>query len=316
MELPPLAPLSKSVNRLLIMSLALAAWATLIFGRLVQLQVVQHDKYLQLARRQQEHLEQVPAVRGAIYDTTGKVLAINKLSRNAIVNPSRIPDKAMAAGLLGGILDIPNETLRVALEETAHSSHPGFLVVSTNVSKEQGDALAALNLEWLELRDGTTRWYPNHQLAAHVIGNVNFDGTGVAGVEKRLNKDLTGEPGLIRVAHDVHGQAYEQEQEKAPQNGKNITLTIDARLQDVAEEAIRDAVVKNHAEHGSLVAMDPYTGEVKALANYPTYDPDERLLPGQTAEGRENLAVMAPFEPGSVFKVITLSAALQTTDLN
>jgi cell division protein FtsI (penicillin-binding protein 3) len=315
MELPPLAPLSKSVNRLLMMGLILAAWVALMLFRLFQLQVLQHDKYLSLARRQQERLELVPPIRGTIYDVNGTMLATNKFSKTAIVNPSRIPDKAMAAGLLGDNLHIPADALQTALEETANSSHPGFLVVSTNVSTEEADALAGLNLEWLELRDGTTRWYPNHQLAAHVIGNVNFDGTGVAGVEKRLNRELTGEPGLIRVVHDVHGQAYEQAQERAPQNGKNITLTIDLRLQDVAEEAIKDAVVKNHAEHGSLVAMDPYTGEVKALANYPTYDPDGRLLPGQPATGRENLAVVAPFEPGSVFKVITLSAALQTTTL-
>lgn len=315
MELPPLAPLSKSVNRLLMMGLILAAWVALMLFRLFQLQVLQHDKYLSLARRQQERLELVPPIRGTIYDVNGTMLATNKFSKTAIVNPSRIPDKAMAAGLLGDNLHIPADALQTALEETASSSHPGFLVVSTNVSTEEADALAGLNLEWLELRDGTTRWYPNHQLAAHVIGNVNFDGTGVAGVEKRLNRELTGEPGLIRVVHDVHGQAYEQAQERAPQNGKNITLTIDLRLQDVAEEAIKDAVVKNHAEHGSLVAMDPYTGEVKALANYPTYDPDGRLLPGQPATGRENLAVVAPFEPGSVFKVITLSAALQTTTL-
>ncbi len=315
MELPPLAPLSKSVNRLLIMSLILAAWVMLIMGRLVQLQVFQHDKYLLLARRQQERLDPVPALRGSIYDSTGTLLATNKFSKSAIVNPSRIPDKTMAAGLLAGVLNVSAQALQTALEETANSSHPGFLVVSTNVSEEQADALAALNLEWLELRDGTSRWYPNHQLAAHVIGNVNFDGVGVAGVEKRLNKELTGEPGLVRVAHDVHRQAYEQEQVKAPQNGKNITLTIDARLQDVAEEAVKEAVIRTHAEHGSLVAMDPYTGEIKALANYPTYDLDERLLPGQPAAGRENLAVVAPFEPGSVFKVITLSAALQTTTL-
>src|SRR5271170_4566430 len=281
MELPPLAPLSKSVNRLFVMSLVLAAWSTLILGRLVQLQVLQHDKYLASARKQQERLEQVPAVRGGIYDTTGKVLAIYKFSKTAIVNPNCIPDKAMAAGLLSGILDIPAPTLQTALEETVKSNHPGFLVVTTNLSKEQADALGGLNLEWLELRDGTTRWYPNHQLGSHVIGNVNFDGVGVAGVEKRFEKDLAGEPGLIRVVHDVHGQAYDQEQVKQPQNGKNITLTIDSRLQDVAEEAIKDAVVKNHAEHGSIVAMDPYTGEVRALANYPTYDLDERLLPGQ-----------------------------------
>jgi cell division protein FtsI (penicillin-binding protein 3) len=315
MELPLLAPLSKSVNRLLIMSLGLAVWAGVILGRLVQLQVVQHDKYLLQARKQQEHLEQVPAMRGNIYDVNGAVLAIDRYSLRVIVNPSRIPDKVLAASLLSEQLHIKYEPLLAAMQETPHASQRGFLVVSEKVSKTQAEALAALNLEWLELRQGATRWYPNGQLAAHVIGNVNSEGLGVAGVEKRLNKDLAGEPGLIRVMRNVKGEAYEEEQEKAPQNGKNITLTIDSQLQDVAEEAVKNAVLKNGAEHGSVVAMDPDTGEIKALANYPTYDLDQRLAKGEQATGRENLAVVAPFEPGSVFKVITLSAALQTTAL-
>src|SRR6266436_4306301 len=97
--------------------------------------------------------------------------------------------------------------------------------------------------------------------------------------------------------------------------GKNAGLTIDRELQYVAQEAVRGAVIKNHAEHGSLVAMDPRTGAILALENYPTYDPNTHLLPGERATGREDLAVVAPFEPGSVFKVVTLSAALEKTDL-
>ncbi len=316
MELPSLAPLSKSVNRLLIMSLVLAAWAIVILARLLQYQVFQHEKFLQLARHQQEHLETIPASRGTIYDVNGTVLAINRIGQQAIVNPSRIPDKELAANLLCKTLQIDADKLRTALEQSANSKHHGYLVLSTNLTQEQGEKLAGLNLEWLQLKPGTARWYPNHELASHVVGMVSGEGFGVAGVEKRLEKELAGQPGTLRVARDVHGNAYEQEQEKKPQSGKNITLTIDARLQDVAEVALKDAVLKNNAEHGSLVAMDPYTGEIKALANYPTYDPDERLLPGESASGRENLAVVAPFEPGSVFKVITLSSALETTTLN
>ena len=97
--------------------------------------------------------------------------------------------------------------------------------------------------------------------------------------------------------------------------GQNIGLTIDREFQYVAQQALHEAVIENHADHGSLVAMNPRTGEVLALENYPTYDPNEHLLPGEKAKGRENLAVVAPFEPGSVFKVVTLSAALETTRL-
>jgi cell division protein FtsI (penicillin-binding protein 3) len=114
---------------------------------------------------------------------------------------------------------------------------------------------------------------------------------------------------------DVHRRGYAYEVEKAPVIGKNVKLTIDSRLQYVAEQAIAQAVIAKHAQRGSIVAMDPYTGEVLALANYPTYDPNERLNPGQKPFGREDYAVVAPFEPGSVFKVVTVSAALETTRL-
>ena len=119
----------------------------------------------------------------------------------------------------------------------------------------------------------------------------------------------------MRVTTDVHRRGYNFEVEKTPVIGKNVTLTIDSRLQYVAERAIADAVTSKHALRGSIVAVDPYTGEVLALANYPTYDPNERLKAGQKPHGREDFAVVAPFEPGSVFKVITISAALETTRL-
>ncbi|MBV8817620.1 MAG: transpeptidase family protein [Acidobacteriaceae bacterium] len=120
---------------------------------------------------------------------------------------------------------------------------------------------------------------------------------------------------MLRVKTDVKEHAYESEIAQAPVVGKNVGLTIDSDMQHVAEQALERAVIDNHAEHGSLVAMDPKTGEVLALANYPTYDLNEHLHAGETPRGRENLAVVAPFEPGSVFKVVTLSAALETTNL-
>jgi len=97
--------------------------------------------------------------------------------------------------------------------------------------------------------------------------------------------------------------------------GKSVGLTIDRELQFIAQQALKQAVIGNHADHASLVAMNPRTGEILALENYPTYDPNDRVLPGGKALGRENLAVGAPFEPGSVFKIVTLSAALETTTL-
>ena len=314
MEAPPLASLSKSEKRLVILGLALCAWALVIVLRLFELQIVGHERFLRMAEAQQEKLEQVQAPRGAIYDRNGHYLAISSEIPIICVNPLRIPDKETAAGLLAGILnlnrqDVLNDLLRAAI------AHRGYLVVDPNPSEEQVDAVRKLNLDWIDIRNGSGRTYPNGQLAAHVVGNVDAEGHGVAGVERKLNSFLSGTPGLLRVTTDVHRRGYNFEVERAPSVGKNVTLTIDSRLQYVAEQSLSEAVRKNHADRGSLIAMDPYTGEVLALANYPTYDPNERLKAGKKPVGREDYAVVAPFEPGSVFKVITLSAALETTNL-
>lgn len=296
------------------MGLALSAWALIVVVRLLQLQIFGHEKFRRMAEAQQEKLEQLQAPRGAIYDRNGNYLAISSEIPIICVNPLRIPDKETAAGLLAGVLhlnrtDVLNDLLRAA------ATRRGYLVVDPMPSGEELDAVKKLNLDWIDIRKGSARSYPNGQLASHVIGNVNAEGQGVAGVEKKLNADLKGTAGLLRVTTDVHQRGYNFEVERAPTVGKNITLTIDSRLQYVAEQALAEAVTKNHGERGSLVAMNPYTGEVFALANYPTYDPNQRLKAGQKPAGREDFAVVAPFEPGSVFKVITLSAALETTNL-
>ncbi|MGA8028146.1 MAG: penicillin-binding protein, partial [Bryobacteraceae bacterium] len=231
-----------------------------------------------------------------------------------VVDPKRMPNKEMAAALLSGILGLDAGKLQVDLE-AASRRHHGYFVAEPNVSKEKAETLRAMKLDWVEIREGRLRSYPNGALASHVIGNVDSEGKGAAGIEWKLNKDLAGAPGVMRVKVDVRERAYESEVVKEPLVGKDIGLTIDSGLQHIAQDALAAAVIENHAVHGSLVAMDPRTGEVLALENYPTYDPNQRLHAGEKPYGRQDLAVVAPFEPGSVFKVITLSAALETTSL-
>ena len=316
MELPPLAPLTKSVQRLLLMGLILAGWAFVVLLRLFQLQVLGHEQYARLGQIQQQRLEPMEAPRGAILDRNGNFLAMSSETQFVAVNPKRIPEKATAAALLGTMLKLDAAKIQKDLEWAANTKrHSGYWVVDPHVSDETAEALRELKLDWLEIHRGNLRTYPNGSLAAHVLGNVGAEGHGAGGVELKLEKDLAGTPGLLRVKVDVKQRPYASEIAKAPVVGKNITLTIDSHLQHVAEEALKSAVVTNHADHGSIVAMDPRTGEILALANYPTYDPNERLHAGEKAQGREDLAVVAPFEPGSVFKVITLSTALETTRL-
>ena len=312
----PSGSLTKSTERAVLTGLILLGWALILVLRLFQLQILAHDQYEKRARRQQEKLETIDAPRGEIFDRNGNVLAISSASQFVVVNPRRIPNKEIAAALLGKILGIDAKKLQSALEAAAQSRHhSGYFVVSQHVTDEEAAALRGLDLDWLDLRQGSLRTYPNDDVAAHVIGNVDGEGKGAAGIELKLDKDLAGIPGERRVERDGRADSYSSEIVKAPSIGKNIGLTIDRELQYVAQEALKQAVIHNHAEHGSVVAMDPKTGEVLALENYPTYDPNDHLLPGEKPVGREDLAVVAPFEPGSVFKVITLSAALETTNL-
>ncbi len=316
MEEPPSAPYGKQTDRLGILGLILLGWALVVVLRLIHLQIFSHAQYVKLAESQQDRLESVEAPRGAILDRNGNYLALSSASQLVVVNPKRIPNKEIAAALLAGILNLDAKKLQADLEAASESKHHrGYFVVDPNVPEEKVDTLREMKLDWLEIRQGSLRSYPNGPLAAHVIGNVGAEGHGVAGLELKLDKQLSGTPGLMRMKVDVKQRAYESEIAKAPSAGRNVELTIDSEVQHVAQDTLQAAVIDNHADHGSLVAMDPKTGEVLALANYPTYDLNERLHAGDKPHGREDLAVVAPFEPGSVFKVVTVSAAMETTNL-
>jgi cell division protein FtsI (penicillin-binding protein 3) len=315
MDKAPFRPSAKSVERLCITGLILLGWALIAVLRLVDLQVFAHHKYVRAAEVQQDKRKIIEPVRGAILDRNGAYLAISSPSLLAVVNPLRITNVAAAAGLLGAILETDAHKLQQDLEAAVSSNHPGYFVVDSHLTEEKASEIRDLNLDWIDIRPGSVRSYPNHQRAAHVVGTVGGDGRGAAGVEAKFNQELAGKPGYLLAKVDVRGHAFDSEIATTPVPGKTIALTIDSAVQQTAEEALERAVIQNHAIQGSVVAMDPNTGEVLALANYPTYDLEEHLHAGEKQHGRENLAVGSPFEPGSVFKVVTISAALETTKL-
>ena len=309
-------PLTKSQERALIIGLILLGWALIVTFRLFTLQVWAHDDYVRLAHRQQEHLEPVYAQRGSIYDRNGSLLAISSASHILVVNPKRIPNKEIAAEIIARSLNMNASRLQASIETASASrNHSGFFVVDNHLTDDEARAFKDMNLDWLEVREGSVRTYPAGAIASHVIGNLNGMGAGVAGVERKLNQELAGTPGSMRIHRDAKRETYDTEIVKAPTKGQNVGLTIDREIQYVAQQTLRDTVVKYHADHGSLIVMNPKTGEILALENYPTYDPNEHLLPGEKATGREDFAVVAPFEPGSVFKVVTVSTAMETTRL-
>ncbi|MDP8980282.1 MAG: transpeptidase family protein [Acidobacteriota bacterium] len=291
-------------------------WAILILGRLFQLQILRHDDFLRQALQQQEKLVEIQAPRGTILDRAGQKLALSLPVDSVCINPLRVKDLGVASDILGRILNVDRPALLDKMKAAA-AARRGFLWVKRRITPEESARLRDLQPkpDWIELRPESRRFYPNKTLAAHLIGGVDFEEKGNAGIEQSLNEQLEGHPGAIRVTSDVKQRGFESQVATEPQAGRPLRLTIDSRIQFIAERELKNAVETHHCKTGSLVAINPRTGEILALANYPTYDPNEPPTPGEEVEARMNLAVTAPFEPGSVFKVITLSAALETTRL-
>jgi cell division protein FtsI (penicillin-binding protein 3) len=303
-----------AVRRLTFLIAAVLIWTAAIFCRLVSMQVMQHQKYLALARRQQEHVITIQAPRGYIYDRTGRPLAISVPVDSVFVNPLRLPDIATNAAVIAPILKLERQKLEQELRQAA-GDHRGFLWVKRKISAEESRRLRDLKCDWIGLQTESVREYPDEKVAAHLLGGVYKDEEGFAGVEKRFDKELRGQAGAESVVIDLKNRVLDSEVDKPAKPGESLTLTIDARIQFIAEEQIAEAVKKHHARSGSVIAMNPNTGEIYAVANYPTYNPGEPPKPGDDPLARLNLGVQVPFEPGSIFKIMTVSAALETTNL-
>ena len=316
---PPSAKRVKLVGRLILL------WVALILVRLFKLQVLDHDYYHELAQQQQERTVEILAPRGTIFDRTGQALAISVPVDSVCVNPMRIVDPTAASALLASILKLNAEDLSWKIK-VAQARHRGFLWVKRKVTQEQADLLRnkiqqaakvkkGPKLDWIEFRMESKRIYALDGLGAHVIGSVDFEENGNSGVEQSLNDELQGRPGSVHMVVDVKQRGRNSRVDSAPSPGKPIQLTIHGRLQYIAEAELKKAVLAHHCKSGSIVAMNPKTGEILAMANFPAFDPNQPPSAGEGVGARSDLAVTTPFEPGSVFKVITIAAALETTRL-
>jgi cell division protein FtsI (penicillin-binding protein 3) len=308
-----------STRRLRWLLRLLLVWVAAIFLRLLWLQVIQHDDLLKLAREQQQKMRPIPAMRGTIFDRLGQPLAKTLPAESICVNPQRIPDVGVAADLLGPLLDLDRATLQERIE-AAKRRGKGFLWVKRKVSAEEAESVHSLKLDYVEFRPESRRYYPHGTLASQVVGStgmVDEDDVekGNAGIEMAFDEALSGRPGLERIYTDVKQNVYDSVMARDPDPGEDITLTIDPNLQYLAEKELDKTVASSHAKTGSIVALDPYTGEVLAMANFPRFDSNLPPSADEPAGARSNLAITTPFEPGSVFKTVTLSAALESTSL-
>lgn len=296
--------------RILITGGLLAVWAIVLLVRICFVQVVRHEAYLKRADDQQMSEEPIQPRRGVLYDRTGHRLAMSLERESVSVNPMLLKDPSVASEILAKFLHLDESKLAADLE-SLRRHHRGFYWVKRRLSRAEAESVHRLKLKWVDYHREFVREYPNEDLAAHVVGAVNFDQHGYLGVEKSLERELAGEPGERLVLKDVRGRVVEAKALKEARPGADIHLTLDARIQFVAERELARQVVATNSKAGSIVVMDPRNGDVLALASFPGFHPKEPYRENEKHR-RFNHGVQVPFEPGSVFKIITMAAAVET----
>ena len=293
-------------RRVVVLAVGLALWTVGIQARLIVLQVVQHETLVARAERQQLRTVTAPAKRGEILDRHGRVLAFSVDADSIYAVPTEIDDPDRVATLLCDALDGCDTAVRDRLVGRL-SSDRAFAYVRRQVSPREAGRVAALELDGVGFLKEHRRFYPNRELAAHLLGYVGIDNQGLHGIEFTYDAEISGRPGKILVQTDARRRAFSR-LERPPTVGASIELTIDAYLQHLAERELRRAVTAHQANGGTIIILDPTAGEVLALANEPTFNPN--AFARSTASERRNRAIQDIYEPGSTFKIVTASAAI------
>jgi cell division protein FtsI (penicillin-binding protein 3) len=276
-----------------------------VAARLVLLQA-NDTQYAELAEAQRVRRVSLAAERGTIYDRSMHELALSLPARAVYADPRAIADPEVVADRLSAVLDLPAPRLESVLD-----SDEAFVYLARRLDLRVAREIERMDIPGIGLLDESKRYYPGEDLAAQVLGFVGVDGGGLAGLELQHQRMLAGRPGSLLVEQDPSGLTIPQglRQETEPERGRDVVLTIDTDLQFHAERALAQAVRMNGAQGGTVIVMDPATGEVLAMATAPTFDANafDEAEPDLT----RNRGVTDVYEPGSVNKVITAAAALE-----
>ena len=298
-----------SLSRALYVAAFIGFWMLIVCARLVYLQFSQHDGLANRARQQQQDAIDTVAQRGELLDRQGRQLARSVQTVSLFLDPGGLDVGQLdcTAQELSRQLGLKSKDLLAQFRE-AQEAKKRFLWIARRLDAEQANQLVALKLPGLQSVLEPKRYYPNGSLAAHVLGYVGLDGDGLGGLESSFNSKISGEPGRVFLEKDATGKPYES-YEIASKPGNSVVLTIDQSIQYEAEQALNEAVKNSHAKSGTVIVLDPRSGDVLALANAPTFDPNQ--VAASSAETRSNWALQNIYEPGSTFKVVAFSAALE-----
>ena len=289
-------------TRLLIVAGLIAIWTGAALGRLAYLQLFRYSEYYSRAQHQQRLIVEVGARRAEIFDRNLNALAMSVPMDSCFAVPSEIADPDMVARLIGKVLDVSPDEIATRLA----GSH-SFVWIARKLPPEKAERIAAMNLRGIYFQREGGRFYPKRELAAHVLGYVDIDEKGLGGVEYSLDDNIRSKPGKMLILTDAHRRWYDST-DKAPDTGTSVVLTLDEKIQYIAEKELAQAIHDTQAKSGTVIVENPNTGELLAVANWPTFNPN--AAKDTNPESRMDRAASALYEPGSVFKIVTLSAAI------
>jgi len=294
-------------RRLLVAVTAVACWTAVIEARLIWFQVVQHDTLVERAAIQHENEVKAPARRGEILDRHGNVLAFSVDADTLVAVPSEVEEPDGTARAICEVLTCTADELGIMTRRLQRRG--AFAQLRRFVAPDAARRIADLELPGIDFIQETKRYYPKMHLASHVLGFVGTENNGLGGVEQSYDSLIKGRDGLIRMQVDARQHAVQSRVELEPTAGASLELTIDQYIQHIAERELKRGVDETGAAGGTAIVMDPRTGEILALANYPTYNPNAfgRFAPATW----RNRAIQEIYEPGSTFKVVTASAAIE-----
>ncbi len=281
-------------------------WCGIILARLVQLQVFQHEEFAQEALQSQQVTQSIIPPRGVIYDSHMDELATSVPVSTVAAEPRRIKNVAAAAASLAAILKLDASELRAKMTDPARQA---FMIVKRRIDPKDEGRIEALGIDGVYLYEESMRVYPNRELACQTLGFVNMNGDGGAGIEMEYDQELKGTPGQQSFDVDAHRQSFRGHVERPASQGHSLILSIDRWIQGIAERELAAGVEKAQAADGIAIVMESDTGRILALAGYPNFNSNEYNQ--YSPEYWRNRAISDFFEPGSTFKVVVATAALE-----
>ena len=277
-----------------------------LVGRAAYVQVIGNDFFKRQGQVRYGRTLELPANRGRILDRNGLILASSVPAPSIWAIPEDVERDPVKLRELARLLEMPQAELSKKLEDEDKT----FVWIKRQVDEPVAQQIAALNIKGIYQRKEYKRQYPEGEAAAHVVGFTNVEDQGQEGIELAFNKDLGGKPGSRRVIKDRLGRVVEDVGDQVPPvDGRDLQLSIDSKVQFFAYQKLRESVTANKAKAGSVVVIDSITGEILALANYPSYVPGKRQ--NLSGEQLRNRALTDVFEPGSTMKPITVAMALE-----